>query len=117
MRVLLAAMPVTDDPAVLVRLAWLEELAADVETVAARIKTLDARLEVLVAQLGSTLRDEVGIGVVCAAEILVRVGDPTGSRTRPRSHAGTAPPRSRRLREKRIGLLTGIASILEGVVA
>ena len=77
LRVLLAAMPVTDDPAVLVRLAWLEELAADVETVAARIKTLDARLEVLVAQLGSTLRDEVGIGVVCAAEILVRVGDPT----------------------------------------
>lgn len=81
LRALLEHPPVGTDPAVTARVGWLIELAAEADTLTARIRHLDGRLDVLVDRLGSTLREEVGIGVVGAAELLARIGDPTRFRS------------------------------------
>jgi transposase len=59
------------------RLEWLTDIIGDLDDTAARVKQIDKRLAVLVAESGSTLTDEVGIGTVTAAELLVEVNDPS----------------------------------------
>lgn len=57
----------------------LDRLAAsldDVVTPTSRIKELDKQIPVLLGNLGCTLTDLHGIGVVTAMELLVEVGDP-----------------------------------------
>jgi transposase len=58
------------------RLVWLVELIEELDGIAARVKQLEKRLGVLVDASGSTLTDEVGIGPVSAAELLVEVNNP-----------------------------------------
>jgi transposase len=57
------------------QLDWLCEMAADLAAWDARIKSLETRLPPLLGACGSTLTQEVGIGVVSAAELLAEVGD------------------------------------------
>jgi transposase len=59
------------------RLVWLVELLGELDGIAARVKQLEKRLGVLIDASGSTLTDEVGIGPVSAAELLVEVNNPT----------------------------------------
>jgi len=57
----------------------LERLATsllDITTLTQRIKELDRRIPALLAELGSTLTDLHGIGVVTAMDLLVEIGDP-----------------------------------------
>lgn len=68
--------PAPATPAARAQLALLEELRNDVVVLSDRIKTLDKRLGELVVACGSTLTQEVGIGVVAAAALLAEVGDP-----------------------------------------
>jgi transposase len=58
------------------RLEWLTDIIDDLEEIATKVNQIDKRLAVLVSEAGSTLTDEVGIGTVSAAELLVEVNDP-----------------------------------------
>ena len=62
-------------------LDWLREMAADLAEWDARIKQLESRLPALLQACGSTLTEEVGIGVVSAAELVAEVGDPARFRS------------------------------------
>jgi transposase len=75
------------------QLHLLAELAGDITTCSQRIHALLGRLEQLIEACGSTLTDEVGIGVVGAARLLAEVGDPTRFRTEAAfaRWCGTAP--------------------------
>lgn len=81
----LAAITATTHPGqptpVTAQLALLTELHADSTELSGRIRKLDTRLAALITACGSTLLDEHGIGVVGAATLLARVGDPTRFRT------------------------------------
>lgn len=59
----------------------LRELAEDIGEVSARVKTLERRLGQLVKASDSTLSDEVGIGIVAAATLLVEIGNPSRFRS------------------------------------
>lgn len=59
------------------RIAWLCETLDDITEWESRIAELEARLPALLERCGSTLTEEVGIGVVSAAELVAEVGDPT----------------------------------------
>src|SRR5262245_8685947 len=59
------------------RLARLVHLAGDIAALDKRIKATERDLARLVKACGSTLTEEVGIGVVTAATLLREVGDPT----------------------------------------
>ena len=56
---------------------WLLEMLEDLLDWERRIDELEARLPALLAACGSTLTQEVGIGVVSAAELVAEIGDPT----------------------------------------
>lgn len=58
------------------RLAWLRELIDELDGIAEKTKHIEKRLAALVEASGSSLADEVGIGPVSAAELLVEVNDP-----------------------------------------
>lgn len=58
------------------RLAWLRELTEELDGITAKTKHIEKRLAALVEESGSSLTDEVGIGPVSAAELLVEVNDP-----------------------------------------
>jgi transposase len=64
-----------------VHLGWLIDTAADVAELDRRIRTVEQRIPPLLAQLGTTLTDEVGIGPVSAMELLVEIGDPARFRS------------------------------------
>lgn len=57
--------------------AWLGETLADITEWESRIDRLEDRLPELLERCGCTLTDEVGVGVVSAAELVAEVGDPT----------------------------------------
>ncbi len=61
--------------------AWLGEILTDVTEWEHRIDELEQRLPDLLRLCGSTLTDEVGLGLVSAAELVAQVGDPTRFRT------------------------------------
>ena len=57
----------------------LDRLAAsllDITTLTKRIKKLDRQIPPIIAELGSTLTDLHGVGVVTAMNLLVEIGDP-----------------------------------------
>lgn len=60
---------------------WLAEMLDDLIDWERRIDDLEARLPVLLKACGSTLTNEVGIGLVSAAELVAQVGDPTRFRS------------------------------------
>jgi transposase len=68
-------------PAVRSDLHLLRELGEDIAVVSDRVKALERRLGHLVNASGSTLTQEVGIGIVAAATLLVEIGDPSRFRT------------------------------------
>jgi transposase len=68
-------------PAVRSDLHLLRELVEDIAVLSDRVNALEHRLKHLVAASGSTLTQEVGIGIVAAAALLVEVGDPSRFRT------------------------------------
>ncbi|MGA8416300.1 MAG: transposase [Candidatus Dormiibacterota bacterium] len=55
--------------------AWALELRCEILGFESLIKQLEARLPQLLAERGSTLTQEFGIGVVSAAELVAQVGD------------------------------------------
>jgi transposase len=68
-------------PAVCELIAWVLEMHADISDWEQRINHLERRLPELLARCGSSLTEEVGIGVVSAAELVAEVGDPTRFRS------------------------------------
>ena len=60
---------------------WLAEMLDDLVDWERRIDDLEARLPALLKACGSTLTNEVGIGLVSAAELVAQVGDPTRFRS------------------------------------
>jgi transposase len=68
-------------PAVRSDLHLLRELVEDIAVLSDRVNALEHRLKHQVAASGSTLTQEVGIGIVAAAVLLVEVGDPSRFRT------------------------------------
>jgi transposase len=54
----------------------LEAALADITTLNRRIKDLDTQILPLLAELGSTLTEIRGVGVVSAMQLLVQIGDP-----------------------------------------
>lgn len=74
----LGAIEVTDlSPATAENIAWLAELLSDITQWESRIEALEQRLPALLERCGSSLTEEVGLGVVSAAELVAEVGDPT----------------------------------------
>lgn len=72
----------SDQPApVRAHLVMLAELHTDTVEVSRRIRVLERQLASLITACGSTLLDEVGIGVVGAAVLLTEVGDPSRFRS------------------------------------
>jgi transposase len=71
----------TWSPATAEMIEWLRELSLELEEWEVRIRRLELRMAPLVDACGSTLIQEVGIGVVSAAELIVAVGDPTRFRS------------------------------------
>ena len=71
----------SDDLVARTRLAHLTDLAARHDDLTTTINAVEADLRRLVQASGTTLRDEVGIGWVGAARLLVEVGDPTRFRS------------------------------------
>jgi transposase len=65
------------EPHVTELVSWLLEIFADVSEWEARVDEIERRLPSLLAACGSTLTEEVGIGVVSASELVATVGDPT----------------------------------------
>jgi transposase len=61
--------------------AWLQEMLVDITVWETRIDQLEQRLPGLLQACGSTLTEEIGIGVVSAAELVAEVGNPTRFRT------------------------------------
>ena len=61
--------------------AWVAEMLDDLIDWERRIEDLETRLPVLLKACGSTLTNEVGIGLVSAAELVAQVGDPTRFRS------------------------------------
>jgi transposase len=55
--------------------AWALELRSDIADLSQRIAELELRLPALLAEIGCTLTEEVGIGVVSAGELVSEVGD------------------------------------------
>lgn len=60
-----------------IHVSWLADSTDDIARLDARIRQLDKTVPALLAQLGSTLPTEVGIGSVSAMDLLVEVGDPS----------------------------------------
>lgn len=60
---------------------WLTEMRTDVAEWEARITRLEQRLPHLLERCGSTLTNEVGLGVVSAAELVAEICDPTRFRS------------------------------------
>ncbi len=63
-------------PAGAYRLSWVIPLVEQDRVARRQIRQLEAELDELLDLLGSTLRDEGGIGPIAAATLLVKVGDP-----------------------------------------
>src|SRR5215469_672115 len=70
------------------------ELIADLEKIYQRSKAADKELKALLAATGTTLTDLEGIGPSGRRDCWLRSATSPGSRPRPTSHPGTAPPRS-----------------------
>lgn len=62
-------------------LGMLAELHTDTVEVSRRVRALDKQLATLIKACGSTLLEEVGIGVVGAAVLLTEIGDPARFRS------------------------------------
>lgn len=62
-------------------LAWLSELAEELDRWEARIDELEKRIPCLRRACGSTLTEEFGIGEVSAAELVAAVADPSRFKT------------------------------------
>lgn len=78
----LADVDVSTAPSSVVELVtWLLETLADVSEWEARVDALEKRLPELLRRCGSTLTEEVGLGVVSAAELVAEVGDPNRFRS------------------------------------
>ena len=71
----------TSRPTDLLKLARLQATRAAVAAVNAQIKEIDRQIPELLTDLGCTLTDLVGIGVVTAMTLLAEVGDPARFRT------------------------------------
>src|SRR3954469_6667126 len=63
-------------PADQLKLDRLATSLLDITTLTKRIKELDQRIPALLAELGSTLTDLHGVGVVPAVDLLAEIGDP-----------------------------------------
>jgi transposase len=59
-----------------IKLDRLSATLSDLTTLTARIKDLDRQIPALLADLGCTLTDLYGVGVVTAMDLLAEVGDP-----------------------------------------
>ncbi|NLI85920.1 MAG: IS110 family transposase [Propionibacterium sp.] len=59
------------------RTQWLAATLGSINTITADIKRIDKQIPGLLAELGCTLTEIVGIGVVTAMTLLTEVGDPT----------------------------------------
>ncbi|MFN2555559.1 MAG: IS110 family transposase [Nitriliruptorales bacterium] len=78
----LPAMDTSSTPTHVAELiGWLSEMLRDLREWEARIDDLEARLPKLLEACGSTLTEEVGIGVVSAAELVSEVCVPTRFRS------------------------------------
>ncbi len=78
----LAAVDLASTPPSVVELVrWLLEMLADLAEWEARIAGLEERLPDLLQECGSTLTEEVGIGLISASELITEVGDPTRFRS------------------------------------
>jgi len=75
------------------KLDWLKTSLDDVRTLTARIKALDKQIPPLLRELGCTLTELHGVGVVTAMTLLVEIGDPTRFSTESQfaRWCGTAP--------------------------
>ena len=63
------------------RVQWLRSTLTAVETITLDLKHIDGQVPALLAELGCTLTEVVGIGVVTAMTLLIEIGDPTRFRT------------------------------------
>lgn len=120
----------TEDPIARTRLAHLSDLVARHDELTATIKRVEKDLRQLVQATGTTLREEVGIGWVGAAHLLVEIGDPTRFRTEAAfarwcgagavavsSGEGDGPPTRHRLDlggNRRVNSVLHIASVVQG---
>lgn len=59
------------------RLQWLDATRQAILAINAQLKQLDAQIPGLLAELGCSLTDIVGVGVVSAMTLLTEIGDPT----------------------------------------
>jgi len=60
---------------------WLTEMEQELSCWETKIRGLERTLSELTAESGTTLTEEIGIGVVSAAELIAAVGDPTRFRS------------------------------------
>lgn len=63
------------------RAAWLRSTLTTIEAINHDLKGVDAQVPTLLGELGCTLTEIVGVGVVTAMTLLTEVGDPTRFRT------------------------------------
>lgn len=63
-------------PADRLKLDWLAASLLDITTLTTRIKELDRQIPAILAELGCTLTELHGIGVVTTMDLLVEIGDP-----------------------------------------
>lgn len=59
------------------RVSWLAQALEAVQAITAQLKTIDRQIPQLLDEVGCTLTEIVGIGVVTAMTVLTEVGDPT----------------------------------------
>lgn len=63
------------------RVSWLCSSLATIETITHDLKNVDAQVPALLDELGCTLTEIVGVGVVTAMTLLTEIGDPHRFRT------------------------------------
>ena len=59
------------------RIRWLQSTLSAVDAITIGLKRLDAEVPALLSELGCTLTEIVGVGVVTAMTLLTEIGDPT----------------------------------------
>lgn len=63
------------------RVGWLRSTLTAIEAITCDLKGVDAQIPTLLDELGCTLTEIVGVGVVTAMTLVTEVGDPTRFRT------------------------------------